>query len=184
MKGSYPELDAKVKKTIDALSYELSTIRAGRANASVLDKVNVEYYGQPTPLNQVASISVPEPRTLMVAPWDPSLLKACEKAILQSDVGITPLNDGKSLRLNFPPLNEERRKDLAKTVKKYCEEAKIQVRNVRRDALDKYKAQKKKSEITEDDMKIIDKDLLELVDKWNKEIDKVGAAKEKEIMDI
>ena len=184
MKDTYPEIESKMKKTIDALSYELSTIRAGRANASVLDKVNVEYYGTATPLNQIASISVPEPRVLLVSPWDPSVLKAAEKAILQSDVGITPINDGKSLRLTFPPLTEERRRDLAKTVHKYAEEAKIAVRNVRRDAMDKYKAMKKKSEITEDDLKIVEKDVQELVDKYVKETDKVAAAKEKEILEV
>ncbi len=184
MKDTYPEIESKMKKTIDALSYELSTIRAGRANASVLDKVNVEYYGTPTPINQLASISVPEPRVLMVSPWDPSVLKAVEKAILQSDVGITPVSDGKAIRLSFPPLTEERRRDLAKGVKKYGEEAKVTVRNVRRDAMDKYKAMKKKSEITEDDLKIVEKDIQELVDKYVKEIDKVVAAKEKEILEV
>lgn len=184
MKGSYPEIETRMKKTIDALAYELSTIRAGRANASVLDKVTVEYYGTPTPINQVASISSPEPRILMVSPWDPSVLKALEKAILASDVGITPVSDGKAIRLSFPPLTEERRRDLAKTVKKYAEECKVAVRNVRRDAMDKYKAAKKKSEITEDDLKIIEKDVQELVDKYVKEIDKVAAAKEKEIMEV
>ena len=184
MKGSYPEIETKMKKTIDALAYELATIRAGRANASVLDKVTVEYYGSPTPINQVASVSSPEPRTLLVSPWDPSVLKALEKAILASDVGITPVSDGKAIRLSFPPLTEERRRDLAKTVKKYAEEGKVAVRNVRRDAMDKYKAAKKKSEITEDDLKIIEKDVQELVDKYVKEIDKVAAAKEKEIMEV
>ncbi|MGN1451581.1 MAG: ribosome recycling factor [Eubacteriales bacterium] len=184
MKDTYPEIESKMKKTIDALSYELSTIRAGRANASVLDKVNVEYYGTPTPINQLASISVPEPRVLMVSPWDPSVLKAVEKAILQSDVGITPVSDGKAIRLSFPPLTEERRRDLAKGVKKYGEESKVTVRNVRRDAMDKYKAMKKKSEITEDDLKIVEKDIQELVDKYVKEIDKVVAAKEKEILEV
>ena len=184
MKGSYPEIETRMKKTIDALAYELSTIRAGRANASVLDKVTVEYYGTPTPINQVASISSPEPRILMVSPWDPSVLKALEKAILASDVGITPVSDGKAIRLSFPPLTEECRRDLAKTVKKYAEEGKVAVRNVRRDAMDKYKAAKKKSEITEDDLKIIEKDVQELVDKYVKEIDKVAAAKEKEIMEV
>ncbi|MDD6261946.1 MAG: ribosome recycling factor [Clostridiales bacterium] len=184
MKDTYPEIESKMKKTIDALSYELSTIRAGRANASVLDKVNVEYYGTPTPINQLASISVPEPRVLMVSPWDPSVLKAVEKAILQSDVGITPVSDGKAIRLSFPPLTEERRRDLAKSVKKYGEESKVTVRNVRRDAMDKYKAMKKKSEITEDDLKIVEKDIQELVDKYVKEIDKVVAAKEKEILEV
>lgn len=184
MKGSYPEIETKMKKTIDSLSYEFSTIRAGRANASVLDKVTVEYYGTATPINQVASVSSPEPRALLITPWDPSVLKALEKAILASDIGITPVSDGKAVRLTFPPLTEERRKDLAKTVKKYAEESKVAVRNVRRDAMDKYKAAKKKSEITEDDLKIIEKDIQELVDKYIKEIDKVAAAKEKEIMEV
>ena len=184
MKNNYPEFEGKMKKCIEALAHELSTIRAGRASAAVLDKVMVDYYGSPTPIAQVAAIAVPEARTLTVTPWDPQVLRAAEKAILQSDVGITPVNDGKCLRLTFPPLTEERRRDLAKNVKKFGEEAKVAVRNIRRDAIDKFKAQKKKSEITEDDLKIAEKDITELVDKMIKEVDKVVDAKEKEILEV
>ena len=184
MKNAYPEQEEKMKKCIEALSHELSTIRAGRATPAVLDKVMVDYYGSPTPIGQVAAITAPEPRTLMVAPWDPQVLRAAEKAIQQSDVGINPVNDGKALRLNFPPLTEERRHELARTVKKYGEEAKIAVRNIRRSALEVFKAQKKKSEITEDDLKIAEKDMNELVDKYVKEVDKVVENKEKEILEV
>ncbi|MBR5519341.1 MAG: ribosome recycling factor [Clostridia bacterium] len=184
MKNNYPEFDAKMQKCIEALAHELSTIRAGRASAAILDKVMVDYYGSATPIAQVAAISVPEPRSLTVTPWDPQVLKAAEKAILQSDVGITPVNDGKCLRLTFPPLTEERRKELAKNVKKFGEEAKVAIRNIRRDALDKFKAQKKKAEITEDDLKIAEKDITELVDKKIKEVEKVVEAKEKEILEV
>ena len=184
MKGSYPEIETRMKKTIDSLSYELSTIRAGRANASVLDKVTVEYYGSATPINQVASISSPEPRVLLIAPWDPSVLKALEKAILASDVGITPVSDGKSIRLAFPPLTEERRRDLAKTVKKYSEDSKVAIRNVRREAVDAFKAKKKKSEITEDDLADIEKDIQTLTDRYIKDVDTLSAAKEKELIEV
>ena len=184
MKEKYPELEAKMKKTIDLLSHELSTIRAGRASASILDKVTVDYYGAATPIIQIASITIPEPRMLVISPWDPGMLKNIEKAILQSDIGINPVNDGKSLRLVFPPLTEERRRDLAKIVRKNGEESKVSIRNLRRDALEKYKSMKKKSEITEDDLKIIEKDLNELVDKHIKEIDKVVEDKEKEILEV
>ena len=184
MKNSYPELETKITQRIDALALELSSIRAGRASAAVLEKVMVDYYGAPTPIGQVAAITTPEPRTLLVTPWDPQVLRAAEKAIQKSDIGINPVNDGKSLRLNFPPLTEERRKELARNVKKYGEEAKVSVRNLRRDALDVYKAQKKKSEINEDDLKIIEKDINELIDKYIKEVDKVCEAKEKEIMEV
>ena len=184
MKNSYPELETKITQRIDALALELSSIRAGRASAAVLEKVMVDYYGAPTPIGQVAAITTPEPRTLLVTLWDPQVLRAAEKAIQKSDIGINPVNDGKSLRLNFPPLTEERRKELARNVKKYGEEAKVSVRNLRRDALDVYKAQKKKSEITEDDLKIIEKDINELIDKYIKEVDKVCEAKEKEIMEV
>jgi ribosome recycling factor len=184
MKEKYPELEAKMKKTIDLLSHELSTIRAGRASASILDKVTVDYYGAATPIIQIASITIPEPRMLVISPWDPGMLKNIEKAILQSDIGINPVNDGKSLRLVFPPLTEERRRDLAKIVRKNGEESKVAIRNLRRDALEKYKSMKKKSEITEDDLKIIEKDLNELVDKHIKEIDKVVEDKEKEILEV
>lgn len=182
--GKYPEVEAKMNKRVDAYHSELKTIRAGRANASVLDKVSVEYYGSMSPIAQVASISSPEPRSLVVQPWDASILKDIEKAILASDIGISPQNDGKVIRLSFPPLTEERRKELVKTVKKYAEEAKVQVRNVRRDALDDLKAKKKDGEITEDDLKGAEKDIQTLTDKFTKEVDEICAAKEKEILEI
>ena len=182
--GKYPEVEAKMEKRIQGYASELKTIRAGRANASVLDKVYVEYYGTNTPIQQVGSISSPEPRLLVILPWDATNLKDIEKAINKSDIGITPQNDGKVIRLSFPPLTEERRKELVKQVKKYTEEAKVQIRNARRDAMDKFKAQKKNNEITEDDLKEIEKDIQKLTDKYIKEIDDISADKEKEILDI
>lgn len=182
--GKYPEIEAKMEKRINGYAGELKTVRAGRANASVLDKVAIDYYGTMTPINQVGSISSPEPRLLVIQPWDASVLKEIEKAINMSDIGIAPQNDGKVIRLNFPPLTEERRKELVKTVKKYTEEVKIQIRNVRRDALESFKAQKKNGEITEDDLKDIEKDIQTLTDKYIKEIDSIDAAKEKEIMEV
>jgi ribosome recycling factor len=182
--GKYPEIEDKMNKRIAGYQSELKTIRAGRANASVLDKVMVDYYGSATPVGQVGTISSPEPRLLVVQPWDTTILKDIEKAIQKSDIGISPQNDGKVIRLNFPPLTEERRKELVKIVKKYTEEAKIQIRNVRRDAMDQYKDQKKKSEITEDDLKEIEKDIQKLTDNGIKEIDEIAAAKEKEILEV
>lgn len=182
--GKYPEIEAKMEKRINGYAGELKTIRAGRANASILDKVAIDYYGTMTPVAQVGSISVPEARTLIVQPWDASVLKEIEKAINASDIGITPQNDGKVIRLNFPPLTEERRKELVKQVKKYTEEAKVSVRNVRRDAMDDFKKQKKDGEITEDDLKGIEKDIQNLTDKFVKEIEDISAAKEKEILEV
>ena len=182
--GKYPEIEEKMNKRVEGFHNELKTIRAGRANASVLDKVAIDYYGSMTPIAQVGSISSPEPRMLVIQPWDMTVLKEIEKAILKSDIGIAPQNDGKVIRLNFPPLTEDRRKELVKTVKKYSEEAKIQVRNVRRDALEDYKAMKKKSEITEDDFKNAEKDIQNLTDKFVKEIDDITAAKEKEVLEV
>ncbi len=182
--GKYPEIEAKMNKRVDGFQSELKTIRAGRANASVLDKVFVEYYGTMTPVGQVGSISSPEPRSLVIQPWDVSILKEIEKAIQASDLGLSPQNDGKIIRLNFPPLTEERRKELVKQVKKYTEEAKVQIRNVRRDAMDDLKAQKKNGELTEDDVKNAEKDIQNLTDKFIKEIDDIYAAKEKEILEI
>ncbi|MCQ2446563.1 MAG: ribosome recycling factor [Clostridia bacterium] len=183
-KSDYKVYEDKMQKTVDSLESEFGTIRAGRASATVLDKVTVNYYGSDTPLSQVASISVPEPRMLVIQPWDPSLLKAIEKAILASDVGITPTNDGKNIRLAFPPLTEERRRDLTKLVHKYAEEGKVAVRNVRRDAVEAFKAQKKKSEITEDDLKICEKDMQDLTDKYIKKVEDTAAKKEKELMEF
>lgn len=182
--AKYPEVEEKMNKRVEGFSQELKTIRAGRANASVLDKIAIDYYGAMTPIAQVGSISSPEPRMLIVQPWDQTILKEIEKAILKSDIGIAPQNDGKVIRLNFPPLTEERRKELVKQVKKYSEEAKVQIRNVRRDAMEDYKAKKKNSEITEDDLKGIEKDIQNLTDKYVKEIEDITSAKEKEIIEI
>ncbi len=182
--AKYPEIEEKMNKRVDGFHSELKTIRAGRANAAVLDKVAIDYYGVPTPVAQVGSISSPEPRTLVIQPWDQTILKEIEKAIQKSEIGIAPQNDGKVIRLNFPPLTEERRKELVKQVKKYAEEAKVQIRNVRRDAMEDYKAKKKNSEITEDDLKGIEKDIQALTDKFVKEIEDITAAKEKEILEV
>ena len=181
---NYPEIEARMERRISGYSGELKTIRAGRANPSVLDKVAIEYYGTMTPVAQIGSISVPEPRMLVIQPWDATALKAIEKAINKSDIGITPQNDGKVIRLNFPPLTEERRKELVKTVKKYSEEAKVQIRNVRRDAMEDFKKQKKNGDMTEDDVKNAEKDIQKMTDKYIKEIDDICAAKEKEILEV
>ena len=182
--ANYPEYEGKMNKRVDEFHDELKTIRAGRANASVLDKVAVEYYGTMTPIAQIGSISVPEPRMLVIQPWDQSVLNEIVKAINKSEIGIAPQNDGKVIRLNFPPLTEERRKELVKTVKKYSEEAKVQIRNIRRDALEDFKKKQKASEITEDDYKGVEKDIQNLTDKYIKEIDDITASKEKEILDV
>ena len=182
--GNYPEIEAKMEKRIDGLVSEFKTIRAGRANASVLDKIAIDYYGTMTPVQQVGSISSPEPRMLVIQPWDASVLSEIEKAINKSDLGISPQNDGMVIRLTFSPLIEERRRELVKTVKKYAEEAKVQIRNVRRDALEMYKKQKKDGEVTEDDLKTIEKDIQNMTDKYIKEIDDITADKEKEITEI
>ncbi len=176
--------EQKMKKTLEVLGSEFSTIRAGRANPSVLDRISVDYYGAPTPIQQIASVAAPEPRALIIQPWDASALKLIEKAILASDLGINPQNDGKVIRLSFPQLTEERRRDLTKQVSKYGEEAKIAVRNVRRDAIEFYKAQKKKSEITEDDLKDLEKEMQDLTDKYCKEVDAMVAKKDKELLEI
>ena len=184
MEQVFKTAEDKMSKTVNALLREYASIRAGRANPNVLDKVMVEYYGVPTPVNQVAAVSVPEARTLLIQPWDKSTLKLIEKAILTSDIGLNPQNDGSVLRLVFPPLTEERRRELVKGVYKYCEEAKIAVRSIRRDAMDKLKDMKKKSEITEDDLKNAEKKMQTLTDRFCKEIDETAAAKDKEIMEI
>ncbi len=178
------QAEEKMTKSVNALANEYSSIRAGRANPAVLDKVLVEYYGAPTPVTQLAAVSVPEARTLLIQPWDKSALKGIEKAIQTSDIGINPQNDGSTVRLVFPPLTEERRRDLVKGVYKYAEEAKIAVRSIRRDAMDKLKELKKKAEITEDDQKGLEKKLQELTDKYCKEVDELSAKKDKEIMEI
>lgn len=176
--------EEKMNKTVKALENEYASIRAGRANPAVLDRITADYYGAPTPINQMAAVSVPEARTLLIQPWDKSSVKAIEKAIQASDIGINPQNEGETLRLVFPPLTEERRRDLVKNVSKFSEESKIAVRSIRRDSIDKLKAMKKKSEITEDDLKTSEKRVQDLTDRFCKEIDDVAAAKEKDIMDI
>lgn len=182
--SDYKEFEHKMKRTCEALTAQLATIRAGRANAAVLDQIQVDYYGVPTPIQQVASIATPDPRSLLIQPWDNKLLKGIEKAILASDLGINPQNDGRCIRLVFPPLTEERRRDLVKQTKKYAEESKVAIRNIRRDAIDKFKKMQKASEITEDDYKITEKDLQKLTDDFTKEIDKIADAKEKELTQI
>lgn len=184
MKTVLKETEDKMKKTLQRLESDFAAIRAGRANPAVLDKVTVDYYGAPTPLNQMAAISVSEARILVIQPWDMSSLKSIEKAILASDVGITPTNDGKVLRLVFPQLTEERRKELCKSIKKYGEECKVAVRNVRRDAMEKIKAMKKNSELTEDEVKTGEKDIQKITDKYCDSADKLVSEKEKEIMSI
>ena len=176
--------EEKMLKTIEVVKANFAAVRAGRANAGVLDRITVDYYGAATPLNQVAAISSPDPRTLMIQPWDGSLLKAIEKAILTSDLGINPQNDGRVIRLAFPQLTEERRKDLTKQVRKYGEEGKVALRNIRRDAMDEVKKKTKKSELTEDDQKLLEKELRELTDKRCKDIDALTAAKEQELMAV
>ena len=180
----YTEYKRKMTKTIEALKSQFATVRAGRANAAVLDQLTVEYYGVETPLNQVGTISVPDPRTITIQPWDNSLLKGIEKAIQASDLGINPQNDGKLIRLTFPQLTEERRKELVKQVKKYGEDGKVAIRNIRRDAMDDFKALKKANELTEDDLKNAEKELQKLTDDFIKEVDNVTAAKEKELYAI
>lgn len=174
----------KMSHSIEHLSKELSSVRAGRANPAVLDKVTVDYYGAPTPINQVAAVSVAEARVLTISPWDATLMKAIEKAILSSDIGITPTNDGRVMRLVFPAPTEERRRQLTKDVQKLGEEAKVAVRNVRRDAMDKFKALKKGGELTEDDQKKLEEETQKLTDKYVKMIDDTCAAKNKEIMEV
>lgn len=182
--ANYVEFEDKMKKTIAALSNDYSSLRAGRANPGVLDRLRVEYYGASTKINEVAAVSVPEPRMLMIQPWDGSVLKEIEKAILASDIGITPTNDGKVIRLTFPQPTEERRRELAKEAKKLGEDAKVAIRNVRRDAIDKFKKQEKAHEITEDDLKGIETDIQKLTDKYIGEIDKMVNEKEQEIMAV
>ncbi len=176
--------EERMEKTISILERDYKAIRAGRANASVLDRVSVDYYGCPTPIQQMAAVSIPEPRTLVIQPWDASTLKDIEKAILTSDIGINPQNDGRVIRLSFPPLTEERRKEIVKDVKKTAEESKVAIRNTRRDALEKLKGLKKANSITEDDEANGEKKIQNLTDKFCKEIDNLAASKEKEIMEI
>lgn len=178
------EYEDKMKKTISAFEFELGTIRAGKANPSVLDKVRIDYFGTPTPVNQMAEVKIPDPRTIVIQPWDGSTLKLIEKEILQADIGIIPQNDGKVIRLSFPQPTEERRKELTKHVAKYGEEAKVALRNIRRDANDKIKDMKKKSEITEDEQKLSEKEVQDMTDKFIKVVDEIIVKKDKEIMEI
>jgi ribosome recycling factor len=180
----YTVYEDKMEKTLSSLSTQFSTVRAGRANAAVLDSIRVEYYGTPTPINQIGSIATPDPRTLVIQPWDASALKLIEKAIQASDLGINPQNDGRVLRLAFPQLTEERRVELKRHVRKYGEEAKVAIRNIRRDAMDFYKKQQKASEITEDDLKNVEKDLQQLTDEYTGKIDDLTSKKEKELTEI
>ena len=184
MKLDTKDFEAKMKKTISSYTENLSTIRAGRANPDVLKKISVDYYGSPTPIASIAEIKVADARTIVITAWDKSAMKGIEKAILTSDLGINPQNDGACIRLSFPPMTEERRRDLSKQISKMGEDAKVAIRNIRRDANDKVKAQKKDSLMTEDEAKTSDKNIQDLTDKFIKEIDNVSAAKTKEIMEI
>ncbi len=183
-KNDYDSIEEKMKKTIANLVENFNSIRAGRANPHVLDKITVDYYGAPSPLNAVANIQVPEARMITLTPWDPSTLKEIERAILASDLGITPSNDGKIIRLVFPILTEERRKELAKSVKTYGEESKVAIRNVRRDAIDKMRAANKKKELTDDVLKEFEDKVQKITDKYIDEVEKTCDKKEKELMEI
>ena len=176
--------DEKMGKTIEVVKSDFASVRAGRANAGVLDRIQVSYYGTPTPIQQVASISTPDPRTLQIQPWDASILKAIEKAIQTSDLGINPQNDGRVIRLSFPQLTEERRRELTKQVRKYAEGGKVAIRNIRRDAIEKFKDMKKKSELTEDDYKECEEEMQKMTDQRCKELDDLTAEKEKELMAV
>ena len=184
MSTDYTEFESKMKKTASVLTEQYDSVRAGKANPAVLDRITVDYYGSPTPVQQIASVSTPDARSLLIQPWDGSVLKGIEKAILASDLGINPQNDGRSIRLVFPQLTEERRKELAKQVKKYGEDAKVAIRNVRRDAVDFVKKAQKKGELTEDDQKKAEKDIQDLTDKYVKKVDEMCGKKDKELMEI
>ena len=180
----YSNIKEKMEKCINVYSEKLSEVRAGRANPAILNKVKIDYYGTPTPINQVAGVSVPEARLIVIQPWDMSVLKEIEKAILASDIGINPNNDGKVIRLAFPELNEERRKELVKEIKKIAEEAKVAIRAIRRDGIDEAKAKQKNSEITEDELKVAETEIQKITDKNIEEIDKILTNKETEIMSV
>jgi len=184
LKDEYKIYEEKMQKSIDSVAADFAAVRAGRANAGVLDRIMVDYYGSPTPIQQIAAIASPDARTLLITPWDGSALKGIEKAIQNSDLGINPQNDGKAIRLNFPQLTEERRKELVKQIHKYAESGKVAIRNIRRDAIDNFKKQEKKSEITEDEMKQVEKDLQKLTDDSCKKLDELLAKKEKELMAV
>ena len=180
----YSKFEEKMIKSISVFEENLSEIRAGRANPAILNKITIDYYGTPTPINQVAGISVPEARMIVIQPWDASILKEIEKEILKSDIGINPNNDGKVIRLVFPELNEERRKEIVKDIRKMAEEAKVAIRSIRRDAIDEAKAMQKNSEISEDDLKLAEDKIQKLTDKYVDEIDTILEKKEKEVMSI
>ena len=184
LKDEYKIYEEKMRKSIDSVAADFASVRAGRANASVLDRIMVDYYGTPTPIHQIASIGSPDPRTLTIQPWDAGAVKLICKAIQESDLGINPQNDGKIIRLAFPQLTEERRKELVKQIAKYAEGGKVAIRNIRRDAVETFKARKKNSEITEDDMKIAEKDIQKMTDDMCKEIDELLAKKEQELLAV
>ncbi|HHU78577.1 MAG: ribosome recycling factor [Caldicoprobacterales bacterium] len=184
MKEVYKEATTKMGKTLNVLKSDLAGIRAGRANPQLLDRIMVDYYGTPTPINQVGNITSPEPRLLVISPWEPKMIPAIEKEIMKSDIGITPSNDGKVIRLVFPELTEERRKELAKVVSKYGEESKIAIRSIRREANETLKKMKKASEITEDDLKIGENEIQKITDDHIKQVDEIVKEKEKEIMEF
>ena len=180
----YSKFEEKMKKSISVFEENLAEIRAGRANPAILNKIMIDYYGTPTPINQLAGISVPEARMIVIQPWDASILKEIEKEILKSDIGINPNNDGKVIRLTFPELNEERRKEIVKDIRKMAEETKVAIRSIRRDAIDEAKAMQKNSEISEDELKVSEDQIQKLTDKYVEEVDKVLEKKEKEVMSI
>ena len=184
MKAEYKAYEERMKKSVASVAADFAAVRAGRANASVLDRIMVDYYGTPTPIHQIASIGSPDPRTLTIQPWDAGAVKLICKAIQESDLGINPQNDGKVIRLAFPQLTEERRKDLVKQIAKYAEGGKVAIRNIRRDAVEAFKAQKKNGEITEDDMKIAEKYIQKMTDDMSKEIDALTEKKEKELLEV
>lgn len=184
MKPDLKEYEERMQKQISSYEHNIATVRVGRANPAVLDKIHVDYYGTPTAINQMAEVKIPDARTILISPWDATSLKSIEKAINASDLGINPVNDGKGIRLAFPPLTEERRKDLTKQIAKMGEEAKVHLRNIRRDANDKFKDMKKKSEMSEDEQKTAEKSIQDMLDKFIKEVDVVTARKDKDIMEI
>ncbi len=181
---SYDEIINRMEKTVSVYENNLAEIRAGRANPAILNKIKIDYYGVPTPISQVAGISVPEARLIVIQPWDTSILKEIEKEILKSDIGINPNNDGKVIRLSFPELNEERRKDIVKNIKKIAEDAKVAIRSIRRDGIEEFKKKQKDSEITEDELKMAEEEIQKITDKNIAEIDKLLEKKEKEVMSV
>ena len=184
LKDEYKVYEEKMKKSIESVASDFAAVRAGRANAAVLNRINVDYYGTPTPIQQIAAVGPPDPRMLVITPWDAHALRSIEKAIQESDLGINPQNDGKCIRLAFPQLTEERRKELVKQIHKYAEGGKVAIRNIRRDAIENFKKQQKASEITEDELKMVEKDMQKLTDDSCKELDKLLENKEKELMSV